>query len=129
MIEARGLRKTYRARRGRKATTVDAVRGVDFAVQRAEIFGFLGPNGAGKTTTLRMLATLLRPDGGEATIAGVDLRRDPGQVRQRIGPEASMGVGPEARIGRGDRRPGTRDRARLSSCVVSGRSGSRKGAS
>ena len=85
MIEVSGLRKSYRTRRGRKITTVEAVRGVDFAVQRAEIFGFLGPNGAGKTTTLRMLATLLRPDGGEATIAGVDLRRDPAQVRQRIG--------------------------------------------
>jgi ABC-2 type transport system ATP-binding protein len=85
MIEASGLRKSYRARRGRKTTSVDAVRGVDFAVQRGEIFGFLGPNGAGKTTTLRMLATLLRPDGGDATIAGVDLCRDPAQVRQRIG--------------------------------------------
>src|SRR5581483_5022887 len=49
------------------------------------IFGFLGPNGAGKSTTLRMLATLLRPDGGDATIAGVDLRRDPALVRKRIG--------------------------------------------
>jgi ABC-2 type transport system ATP-binding protein len=85
MIEASGLRKSYRARHGRKATSVDAVRGVDFAVQRGEIFGFLGPNGAGKTTTLRMLATLLRPDGGEATIAGVDLRRDPAEVRRHIG--------------------------------------------
>jgi ABC-2 type transport system ATP-binding protein len=85
MIEASGLRKSYRSRSRRKATTVDAVRGVNFAVQRSEIFGFLGPNGAGKTTTLRMLSTLLAPDGGDATIAGVDLRRDPAQVRQRIG--------------------------------------------
>jgi ABC-2 type transport system ATP-binding protein len=85
MIEVSGLRKSYRSRRGRKGATVDAVRGVDFSVQRAEIFGFLGPNGAGKSTTLRMLATLLRPDGGDATIAGADLRRDPGQVRKRIG--------------------------------------------
>ena len=91
MIEASGLRKSYRAKRGRKATSVEAVRGVNFAVQQAEIFGFLGPNGAGKTTTLRMLTTLIRPDGGDATIAGVDLRRDPAQVRQRIGfvPQAS----------------------------------------
>jgi ABC-2 type transport system ATP-binding protein len=85
MIEASGLRKSYRTRNRRKVTNVDAVRGVDFAVQRGEIFGFLGPNGAGKTTTLRMLATLISPDGGDATIAGADLRRDPGQVRQRIG--------------------------------------------
>ena len=85
MIEASGLRKTFKTKRRRKVTNVDAVRGVDFAVQRGEIFGFLGPNGAGKTTTLRMLATLIRPDGGEATIAGMDLRRDPAQVRKRIG--------------------------------------------
>jgi ABC-2 type transport system ATP-binding protein len=85
MIEVSGLRKTYRTRRGRKATSVEAVRGVDFAVAKSEIFGFLGPNGAGKTTTLKMLATLVRPDGGEATIAGVDLRSAPAQVRRRIG--------------------------------------------
>jgi ABC-2 type transport system ATP-binding protein len=85
MIEVSGLRKSFRSRRKRKVTSVDAVRGVGFAVQRAEIFGFLGPNGAGKTTTLRMLATLIRPDGGEATIAGMDLRRDPAEVRERIG--------------------------------------------
>jgi ABC-2 type transport system ATP-binding protein len=85
MIEVSGLRKSYRARRGRKTTLVEAVRGVDFAVRSGEIFGFLGPNGAGKTTTLKMLATLISPDGGDATIAGVDLRRAPARVRQRIG--------------------------------------------
>jgi ABC-2 type transport system ATP-binding protein len=85
MIEASGLRKSYRTRRRRKVTVVEAVRGVDFAVRRGEIFGFLGPNGAGKTTTLRMLATLIRPDGGDATIAGVDLRRAPADVRRYIG--------------------------------------------
>ena len=85
MIEASGLRKSFKARRKRKVTSIEAVRGVDFAVQRGEIFGFLGPNGAGKTTTLRMLATLISPDGGDATIAGADLRRAPAQVRQRIG--------------------------------------------
>jgi ABC-2 type transport system ATP-binding protein len=85
VIDVSGLRKSYRTRRRRKVTRVEAVRGVDFAVQRGEIFGFLGPNGAGKTTTLRMLATLIRPDGGDATIAGADLRRAPAQVRERIG--------------------------------------------
>ena len=85
MIEATGLRKSFRVGRGRGATTVEAVRGVDFSVRRGEIVGFLGPNGAGKSTTLRMLATLIRPSGGAATIAGVDLLRAPAQVRRRIG--------------------------------------------
>jgi ABC-2 type transport system ATP-binding protein len=85
MIEASGLRKSYQSKHRRKTTTVEAVRGVDFSVQRGEIFGFLGPNGAGKTTTLRMLTTLIRPDGGDASIAGIDLRRAPAQVRLHIG--------------------------------------------
>jgi len=85
MIEVSALRKSYRTRHRRKVSKVDAVRGVDFAVERGEIFGFLGPNGAGKSTTLKMLATLLRPDGGDAVIAGADLQRDPVLVRRRIG--------------------------------------------
>jgi ABC-2 type transport system ATP-binding protein len=87
IIETKGLRKSFRSRKG----TVEAVRGVDLIVDEGEIFGFLGPNGAGKTTTLRMLATLLSPDGGEATVAGVDLRRSPGEVRRRIGYVAQGG--------------------------------------
>ncbi|GAA3336105.1 ATP-binding cassette domain-containing protein [Amorphoplanes nipponensis] len=79
------------SRQGREKKTVDAVRGVDLTVDEGEIFGFLGPNGAGKTTTLRMLATLIEPDGGEATIAGADLRKDPGEVRRRIGYVAQGG--------------------------------------
>src|SRR5579859_3900883 len=81
MIKTTGLRKSFRTRKG----AVEAVRGVDLSVDEGEIFGFLGPNGAGKTTTLRMLATLIVPDGGEATVAGADLRRDPAGVRRRIG--------------------------------------------
>jgi ABC-2 type transport system ATP-binding protein len=87
MIETTALRKSFKTRGG----TVDAVRGVDLAVANGEIFGFLGPNGAGKTTTLRMLATLIEPDGGEATVAGADLRNDPGAVRRRIGYVAQGG--------------------------------------
>ena len=87
IIETTGLRKSFRSRKG----AVDAVRGVDLAVREGEIFGFLGPNGAGKTTTLRMLATLIEPDGGEATVAGVDLRKNPGEVRRRIGYVAQGG--------------------------------------
>jgi ABC-2 type transport system ATP-binding protein len=91
MIETSGLRKSFRSRTGRETKTVDAVAGVDLSVRAGEIFGFLGPNGAGKTTTLRMLATLITPDGGEATIDGVDLRRRPGEVRRRIGYVAQGG--------------------------------------
>lgn len=91
MIEVRGLRKSFRSRQGRDTKVVEAVRGVDLTVAEGEIFGFLGPNGAGKTTTLRMLATLIAPDGGEATIAGADLLRDPGEVRRRIGYVAQGG--------------------------------------
>ncbi|MBX6354992.1 MAG: ATP-binding cassette domain-containing protein [Micromonosporaceae bacterium] len=91
MIETRGLRKSFRSRAGREAKTVEAVRGVDLLVEQGEIFGFLGPNGAGKTTTLRMLATLIPPDGGEATVAGADLRRNPDEVRRRIGYVAQGG--------------------------------------
>jgi len=91
MIETKGLRKSFRSRQGRETKTVEAVRGVDLFVAEGEIFGFLGPNGAGKTTTLRMLATLIEPDGGEASIAGADLRRDPGEVRRRIGYVAQGG--------------------------------------
>jgi ABC-2 type transport system ATP-binding protein len=87
MIEAKGLAKTFRARKG----PVEAVRGVDFAVCTGEIVGFLGPNGAGKTTTLRMLTTLLTPTEGTATVAGCDLLRDPAGVRQRIGYVAQGG--------------------------------------
>jgi ABC-2 type transport system ATP-binding protein len=91
MIETRGLRKSFTSRQGREKKVVEAVRGVDLDVAAGEIFGFLGPNGAGKTTTLRMLATLIEPDGGTATIAGADLRRDPGEVRRRIGYVAQGG--------------------------------------
>jgi ABC-2 type transport system ATP-binding protein len=91
VIETRDLRKSFTSRQGREKKTVEAVRGVDLDVAEGEIFGFLGPNGAGKTTTLRMLATLIEPDGGSATVAGADLRRDPGEVRRRIGYVAQGG--------------------------------------
>jgi ABC-2 type transport system ATP-binding protein len=91
MIETRGLRKSFTSRQGREKKTVEAVRGVDLDVAEGEIFGFLGPNGAGKTTTLRMLATLIEPDGGTASIAGADLLSDPGEVRRRIGYVAQGG--------------------------------------
>ena len=96
MIESKGLRRVYKARK----EEVEAVRGVDFTVEKGEIVGFLGPNGAGKTTTLRMLTTLLEPTGGGATVAGCDLRLDPVGVRRSIGYVAQGGsTDPEARAG------------------------------
>ncbi len=98
MIETQGLRHVFRSRRG----DVEAVADVNLRVERGEIFGFLGPNGAGKTTTLRMLATLLPPTGGEARIAGVDLRRDPARVRERIGYVGQEGGSDPSVTGRGE---------------------------
>ncbi|MDQ1254705.1 MAG: type transport system ATP-binding protein [Euryarchaeota archaeon] len=62
-----------------------AVDNVSFSVEAGELFGLLGPNGAGKTTIINMLTTLLRPNAGEAEIAGYDLRRNPGEIRNNIG--------------------------------------------
>jgi ABC-2 type transport system ATP-binding protein len=62
-----------------------AVDGVDLDVRQGEIFGVLGPNGAGKTTMLRMLATLLPIDAGQASIFGVDVAREPHRIRQLVG--------------------------------------------
>ncbi|HEY3482944.1 MAG TPA: ATP-binding cassette domain-containing protein, partial [Streptomyces sp.] len=92
IIEVKGLAKSYETRSRRKTTKVDAVVGVDLDVAEGEIFGFLGPNGAGKTTTLRMLATLIPPDAGEATIAGADLRTEQARVREAIGYIAQGGA-------------------------------------
>jgi ABC-2 type transport system ATP-binding protein len=60
------------------------VNGVDLAVPVGSVVGLLGPNGAGKTTTIRMLATLLRPDGGTARVLGHDVVRDPDAVRRKV---------------------------------------------
>ena len=88
VIEAIGLRRTYRTTTGvirRKRLEVEAVRGVDFAVEQGELFGLLGPNGAGKTTTIKMLITLLLPTGGEARVLGLNVVDHAREVRQRIG--------------------------------------------
>ncbi|MEV5825632.1 ATP-binding cassette domain-containing protein [Spirillospora sp. NPDC052242] len=61
-----------------------ALDGVTLAAGRGRVLGLLGPNGAGKTTVIRILATLLRPDAGRATVAGFDVARDPARVRERI---------------------------------------------
>ncbi|PVU84307.1 daunorubicin/doxorubicin resistance ABC transporter ATP-binding protein DrrA (plasmid) [Cellulomonas sp. WB94] len=76
-IRTQGLVKRYG-----KVTALD---GVDISVPTGTVLGLLGPNGAGKTTVVRILATLLRPDAGEAQVAGVDVLADPAGVRRKIG--------------------------------------------
>lgn len=75
-IEAKDLVKVFGKHR--------AVDGVDLAVRKGTVYGFLGPNGAGKTTTIRVLATLLKPDGGSAKIFGYDLSKEGAEIRKRI---------------------------------------------
>jgi ABC-2 type transport system ATP-binding protein len=94
-IEAVGLTKDFE--KGRRTVwqrlrrepdrreTFRAVDGIDLHVEEGEIFGVLGPNGAGKTTTMRMLATLLEPTAGTATVLGNDLVRDARAIRRRLG--------------------------------------------
>ncbi|WP_280385751.1 ATP-binding cassette domain-containing protein [Nocardia wallacei] len=76
-VMARGIRKNYGDKR--------ALDGFDLSVPQGRVCGLLGPNGAGKTTAVRILATLLKVDGGEARVAGYDVVRDAAQVRHRIG--------------------------------------------
>ena len=77
-IEAAGLVKRF----GKKTLAVD---GVDLAVRPGTVLGLLGPNGAGKTTVVRMLATLLAPDAGHASVCGADIVRQADRVRELIG--------------------------------------------
>ncbi|HJQ77450.1 MAG TPA: ATP-binding cassette domain-containing protein [Acidimicrobiia bacterium] len=77
MIEAHGLVKHYK--------DVVALDGLNLAVSEGTILGMLGPNGAGKTTAVSILTTLLIPDAGSATVAGADVRTQPGKVRQMVG--------------------------------------------
>src|SRR5450432_608131 len=75
-IQVRGLRKAYKA--------VQVLKGVDFDVARGSIFALLGSNGAGKTTIVRILSTLLKPDGGTACVDGLDVVAQPAKVRESI---------------------------------------------
>jgi oleandomycin transport system ATP-binding protein len=76
-IEAEGLVKTF--------GQVRALDGIDMVARQGTVFGLLGPNGAGKTTAIRVLATLLAPDAGRASVGGYDVVRQPGEVRRLIG--------------------------------------------
>jgi len=75
-IEIQGLRKAF----GRQMVLDD----LDLVVERGEVFALLGPNGSGKTTTINILTTLLRPDVGTALVAGIDVARQPDEVKRRI---------------------------------------------
>jgi len=75
-IEVKGLRKSFK--------NTEVLKGVDFEVKRGEIFALLGSNGAGKTTILKILTTLLKQDGGTATVNGFDVVSKPDHVRQSI---------------------------------------------
>lgn len=77
MLEVKNLRKEYGG--------LTAVRGISFALQPGDIFGFIGSNGAGKTTTIRMISTLLEPTSGTAVLNGADVRTDPMAVRRMLG--------------------------------------------
>jgi ABC-2 type transport system ATP-binding protein len=77
-VEVEGLEREFKG-------GIRAVDGVDLVVDRGEVYGFLGPNGAGKSTTVRMLATLLRPTGGRALVAGHDVVAEAAAVRRSIG--------------------------------------------
>ena len=91
ILKVQGLRKTFQlsAKQQKLEKTKEKVRvavdDLSFTAYRGEIFGLLGPNGAGKTTTLRMLATLIRPDKGDAVLNGASVVREPDRVRSSIG--------------------------------------------
>ncbi len=89
-IEVRNLVKRYvtKKRRGilkSETEVVEALRGISFVVRHGEVVGLLGPNGAGKTTTVKIIATLLIPDEGEARVEGFDVIKEATEVRKRIG--------------------------------------------
>lgn len=91
ILKVQGLKKTFKlsAKQQKIEKTKEkvkvAVNDLSFTAYRGEVFGLLGPNGAGKTTTLRMLATLIRPDGGDAVLDGASIVKEPEEVRSKIG--------------------------------------------
>ena len=87
LLAIEGLAKRFGA--------ITAVDGVSFTLQRGEVLGFLGPNGAGKSTTMRMITGYLPPDAGRVEVCGIDLARNPIEVRRRIGylPEGAPAYG------------------------------------
>src|SRR5438552_4341261 len=92
-LEVHNLRKEFTRRDGRGKRRVAALKGVDFEIERGECVAILGPNGSGKSTLVRLLSTLLLPDGGEARVFGHDAFRETRVVRRlvnRVSVEASF---------------------------------------
>ncbi len=85
MIEVSALHKSFLTGTGRAKQLIPAVRGISFSATDGQVTGLVGPNGAGKTTTLRMIATLVVPDSGHATIDGLDSVTDSLEVRKSLG--------------------------------------------
>src|SRR3989304_6879195 len=88
VINVENLHKIFYSIRGywkQKKHPVEAVKDISFSIRKGELFGMVGPNGAGKTTTVKMLATLLLPTGGKASIFGYDVVKDTYKIRPRIG--------------------------------------------
>src|SRR5258708_5176841 len=95
ILRVKKLRKVYDDK--------PAVDGISFEVKKGEIFGILGPNGAGKTTTLEMIETLREIDGGSASVDGVDVAKNPYEIR------AMIGVQPQT--------PGFQDKTKLTELI------------
>ncbi|MGH2471743.1 MAG: ABC transporter ATP-binding protein [Candidatus Limnocylindria bacterium] len=87
IVQVTDLRKRY--------GEIEAVRGISFDVEQGEVFALLGPNGAGKTTTVEILEGLREADSGSAIVAGVDVRRNPSGVKERIGVQLQQSAFPE----------------------------------
>jgi len=87
IVSVRDLRKKY--------GQIEAVAGISFDVRQGEVFALLGPNGAGKTTTVEILEGLRSADSGTATVAGVDVTKDPSGVKERIGVQLQSSAFPE----------------------------------
>jgi len=93
MIEVKNLTKRFSVSRQQRremgasfrGSSIDALKEVSFSCRPGRVFTLLGPNGAGKTTALRIIATMLRPSGGEVTVAGYDVAKQPVEVRRRLG--------------------------------------------
>src|SRR5687767_13937654 len=91
-IAVRGLTKSFK--------DLKVLEGINLEVKRGNVLALLGPNGAGKTTTVRILSTLLQPDGGEALVNGHDVVKNPGAVRASIGLTGQYAAVDEYLIGR-----------------------------